>query len=116
MRGLLYIISMLSVMALAYWAYLENYRTKHAMDQVRGLQARIGETRESLTMLRAEWAYLNRPERLRELAEMNFERLQLMPMEGRQFGDVVQIAYPADAPPPTPTRILDVSSAAAEGE
>jgi len=71
--------------------------------------------RESLAMLRAEWAYLNRPERLRELTEMNFDRLGLLPMHGRQFGDVVQVAYPQDAPPPLPTRIVDVSGAAAGG-
>lgn len=116
MRGLLYILSTLAVIGLAHWAYLENYRTKAAMDELRSFQTQIGETRESLTMLRAEWAYLNRPERLRELTEMNFERLGLLPMEGRQFGEVVQIAYPEDAPPPLPTRIVDVSTAAAEGE
>jgi len=115
MRGLLYILSTLAVIGLAYWAYMENYRTKAAMDELRSLQARSGEIRESLAMLRAEWAYLNRPERLRELTEMNFDRLGLLPMHGRQFGDVVQVAYPQDAPPPLPTRIVDVSGAAAGG-
>ena len=37
---------------------------------------------------------LNRPDRLRELATANFDRLGLMPMEPSQFGTAAQVAYP----------------------
>jgi hypothetical protein len=40
---------------------------------------------------------LNRPERLRDLAVLNFDRLGLMPMEPHQFGRGTEVAYP---PPP----------------
>jgi len=53
MRGLLYILSTLAVIGLAYWAYMENYRTKAAMDELRSLQARSGEIRESLAQVNA---------------------------------------------------------------
>ncbi len=59
-----------------------------------------GSCAKSLSVLKAEWAYLNRPDRLRELADINFERLGLLPFEPRQFGGVSQVNYPAIALPP----------------
>lgn len=100
MRSLLYVFSALAVIALAYWAYHENYRTQAAIRDVRALHARIGAAHERLNMLEAEWAYLNRPDRLRELTEMNFERLGLLPLLPDGFGRVDQVSFPMLQPPP----------------
>lgn len=94
MRQILFVFSTFAVLALAYWAYHENYKTQAALEKVQALQRDIGHMREELMMLRAEWAYLNRPDRLRSLSEMNFDRLGLMPLRPEQFGRVDQIAYP----------------------
>ncbi|WP_199178648.1 cell division protein FtsL [Acidimangrovimonas sediminis] len=94
MKNLLYILTSLAVMALVFWAYRENYGTQHALKKVTALQHEIAGLKENLGMQRAEWAYLNRPARLRELALLNFERLKLVPMAPEQFGDVSQIPYP----------------------
>lgn len=94
MRTLLYVLPGLAIIALAFWAYAENYETQKSLSLVRELQHRIRVEHETLAILKAEWAYLSRPERLRDLAEMNFGRLQLMPLLPRHFAGVEQIGYP----------------------
>ncbi|MDF1873122.1 cell division protein FtsL [Vannielia sp.] len=95
MRGFFYVISALAVMGLAFWAYRENYETQHAQKTVSQLREEIRALYDTRAMLRAEWAYLNRPERLAELAELNFSRLGLLPFGAEQFGRVDQVSFPA---------------------
>jgi len=103
MRSVLHLLTALSVMGLAFWAYRENYRTQAAISEMSDIQRQIGRLREDLGVLRAEWAYLNRPERLRELVDLNFERLLLIPLTPEQFVAIPQVAWhPAGAVVPRP--------------
>jgi hypothetical protein len=113
MRNLTLILSAFAVMALAFWAYRENYRTQAEIAVVKNLQSEIRQLKESLSVLNAEWAYLNRPDRLRELADLNFARLGLLPLNPEQFGDVATITYPDLALPPITNPI---ETAAAQGQ
>lgn len=99
MRTLLYLATVLTVMGLAFWAYRENYRTQAQIDRMEAVQREIADLRERLGVLRAEWAWLNRPERLAELVDLNFERLKLLPLTAEQFLEVTQVPY---APPLVP--------------
>jgi hypothetical protein len=94
MRSVLYVLSFLGLIALGFWAYRENYATQSALKEVEGLQRQIVGLREALSVQRAEWAYLNRPDRLRDLTTANFDRLGLLPMEPSQFGTAAEVAYP----------------------
>ncbi|KXF90568.1 hypothetical protein [Phaeobacter inhibens] len=117
MKTLLYIATCLAVFGLAFWAYRENYTTQQVLKETRSLQRQIGASQVRLSVLRAEWAYLNRPDRLRELAELNFGRLSLLPLRPEQFGRVDEVAYP-----PQEDELLDftngveVSSLGANGQ
>ena len=113
MRSLLFLLTALAVIGTGYWAYHENYATQAELDRVDDLRRQIGEARERLAILNAEWAYLNRPDRLRDLAELNFDRLGLLPLRPDQFGAVNQVAYPL--PPEVDiTQPIDVTSAGAD--
>ncbi|MCL3882327.1 cell division protein FtsL [Marivita sp. GX14005] len=113
MRSMLYIVTFLAVIAAAFWAYHENYKTQAALGEAQQLRGQIADARARLAVLNAEWAYLNRPDRLRDLVDVNFDRLGLMPLQPEQFGRVDQIAYPR--PPRLDiTDPVDVTSAGAD--
>ena len=94
MKTFLYLSAGAMVIGFAYWAYQVNYQTQEAIGRVEDLRSRIAVEREALSVLNAEWAYLNRPDRLRQLAERHFGELQLMPMTADHFVDPAMIAYP----------------------
>ena len=94
MRGFFYIVCSAFVIGLAYWAYKENYKTQAALREVKALQQQIAEQKEAIAVLNAEWAYLNRPERLRDLVDLNFADLKLIPLLPSHFGDSEMISYP----------------------
>lgn len=100
MRSVLYLATVLCVMGLAFWAYRENYRTQAAISEMSEVQRKIAGLRVDLGILRAEWAFLNRPERLNELVNLNFDRLKLVPLTADQFVDLSQVAYPEPKPDP----------------
>lgn len=113
MRPLLCAVLAVPVMALASWAYRENYRTQTALQEVGRLEGAIAAQRDALAVLEAEWAYLNRPERLRDLAQLNDAQLGLVPVAAEAFGRLGQVPYP---PPPPSQSAEALAAAASDGE
>jgi hypothetical protein len=97
MRTAFVILSFLAMLVSGFWAYRENYATKAAIAQADALADDIARLTESIAVQRAEWAHLNRPDRLSELAAANFDRLGLMPMQPEQFADTNQLPAPVTA-------------------
>jgi len=62
---------------MAAGVYLITYRTSQARAELAETRTRIAEHREALRVLRAEWSYLARPERIGRLAR---ERLNMRPV------------------------------------
>ena len=93
MRSFVYILTFACLVGLAFWAYQENIKTKNVIAKTEQLQKEIGIARARLSILNAEWAYLNRPERLLELVDLNFDRLQLVPLRASNFLEVDEINF-----------------------
>jgi hypothetical protein len=99
------------VLGLALWAYAQDNRTQLALREQAGLEQALAAKRDQLAVLEAEWAYLNRPERLRDLARLNDARLGLVPITAESFARLDQVPYP----PPPPSQSEEAVAAARAG-
>ena len=68
-----------------------KYAVQHLEDQLAYAQARIHNDREALHILRAEWSYLNSPDRLASLAERH---LKLAPIPAERMIGFADLPYP----------------------
>jgi hypothetical protein len=112
MRWLLHLSAAVLVAVCATWAYRVNYATQEALNRVADLRASIAAEREALAVLDAEWAYLNRPDRLRALVTQFEGELGLVELAPEQFGEAAMVAYP---PEPEPLDLSALVAAAAAG-
>ncbi len=94
MRTVFYLFSIGILVSFATWAYKVNYDTRLAERRVALLESEIADEAEKIEVLRAEWAYLNRPERLLRLADANFDVLGLGPVAAEQGDAVTQVSFP----------------------
>jgi hypothetical protein len=90
------------VVVAATWVYRVNYQTQAALDRVAAVRAEIDARREALSVLRAEWAYVNRPDWLHALAAPHAEALGLGRLAPEQFAEVSEIPFPPPAEPELP--------------
>ena len=106
MRLLLYVSAVVLVVVCATWAYRVNYATQEAMGRAADLRTEIAGEREAIAVLNAEWAYLNRPDRLKALVARNEAALGLVELTPEQFGEASMVAFP-----PEPADLLAASVA-----
>ncbi len=96
MRGLMYFVAAALVASAAFWAYNVNYTAKAAQERVAALRQELAREREAIAVLRAEWAYLAAPDRLRALVRKNDAALGLTPLSADAFAEIDTLP----APPP----------------
>ena len=96
MRFALHLSAAVMVAVCATWAYRVNYATQEALNRLADLRAAIAQEREALSVLNAEWAYLNRPDRLAALVAGPGAALGLAPLTPEQFGEAAMVAFPVE--------------------
>jgi len=79
---LLHIIAITALIASAAYAYTVKYETLYYVEQVAKLKAQVQRERDIIAVLRAEWQYLDRPDRLQEAVD---QHLDLQPLKIQQL-------------------------------
>tara|TARA_B100000963_G_C22252252_1_gene504747 strand:+ start:260 stop:613 length:354 start_codon:yes stop_codon:yes gene_type:complete len=95
-RFLLYAITIISTFGLGSWAYKINYDSRAASQRVKGLEKSILSAKKESKILKAEWAHLNNPDRLRKLVEYYFLELRLTPINPDDFISFSEIQWDKD--------------------
>ena len=95
-RLLLFSIVIVCTFSLGLWAYKINYESRAAVQRVKDLEKSILSASKQIKILKAEWAYLNNPERLRKLVEYYFLELRLTPIDPDDFISFSEIQWDKD--------------------
>ncbi len=86
------------------WAvYQLKYQVQRLEEQLARINHAVVVDQEAIDVLRAEWSYLNQPGYLEDVAKRY--RPDLVPMQGQQFADLLQVPLKAGVPDrskPTP--------------
>lgn len=106
-------ISVVLLMLVSFELYNGVHRVKAQEQQLASLKAQIGREAEAIRVLRAEWTYLNQPDRLQDLARRHLALaptgapqivvLTSLPIRG---GEALRQAAPAVEPRILPTRAV----------
>ena len=94
MRSAAYVLALCLVVAFAFGSYWIKYDTRDRLAEIEQLRDQISREHERIAILKAEWAWLNNPDRLARLSAQNSPELGLQPIDGAQFGSVSEIAPP----------------------
>lgn len=82
MLRFLNIFAVVALMGSAAYAYTIKYQTAYRAEQITKTKIEIRAERDAVAMLRAEWTYLSRPERIQQLSD---RFLELGPLEIKQI-------------------------------
>ncbi|TVR10664.1 MAG: hypothetical protein EA385_02955 [Salinarimonadaceae bacterium] len=77
------ILAVASVIASAVYAYSIKYESIVHAEQLARVRAEIATERDAIAVLRAEWALLNRPDRVQALADAHLD--SIVPVDPRRF-------------------------------
>ncbi|SIQ27318.1 MULTISPECIES: hypothetical protein [unclassified Bosea (in: a-proteobacteria)] len=77
----LHAVAIGALVSSAVYAYTIKYETTLAAEQLQKLKARTQRERDAIQVLRAEWQFLNRPDRIQTLADRH---LDLQPFQATQ--------------------------------
>ena len=91
MWRLMNIVAIAALVGSAVYVYSVKYQTIYDSEQIVKTRHLIGRERDKIEALRAEYAYLTRPDRLQALAD---RQLDLQPLSLRQIVKAADLPWP----------------------
>lgn len=98
MFKVLHVVAIGALVSSALYAYTIKYDTTLHAEQLAKLKAKVTREREAIAVLKAEWQYLNRPERIQPLADKHLSlqalgigqivRVQDLPVKGPKIDSI----------------------------
>lgn len=82
--------------------YHLKYEAEKASNRVAKIERKIGQERDAIATLKAEWSLLNQPKRLQELVEKYHSYVELDPLDPMQIGSIDEIPFRPVATSGTP--------------
>lgn len=73
MIKLLHVVAICALVSSALYAYTIKYETTLEAEQLQKLKAKAQRERDAIAVLKAEWQFLNRPERIQALADRHLD-------------------------------------------
>ena len=92
MRRTLSVAAIILTALMSYGLYNMKYEVRRLEDKLTTLNKTLVTERQAVQVLRAEWAYLNRPSRLQDLSGRH---LDLQPIEVGQLTDLHELPVQA---------------------
>jgi hypothetical protein len=77
MLRFLNVIAIVALVGSAVYAYSIKYQTSFRAEQILEMKQQVKAERDAIAVLRAEWSYLTRPERLQRLSDRYLDLQQL---------------------------------------
>jgi hypothetical protein len=88
----------------AFGLYMVKFRVQALRVEVAAAETQLREEKRNLHVLTAEWTYLNRPERLRQLSA---KFLNNKPVQGSQLADLATLPATASGQPIKPASVTE---------
>ena len=98
MRRSLTLAALALLIATASGLYLVEHEVQGLERRLSRLNADLLASQQAIQVLKAEWSYLNQPDRLQELATRYSERLRLAPLDPAQVATSVVDLPPREQP------------------
>ena len=88
-----YILILISVLGVIFFNYEIKNKYNNKEKEILSLKKLISEKKQNIKLMRAELAYLSRPERLQSIAEQQLNMKEILPTDIWNINDISKLYF-----------------------